>query len=403
MGRIETRFKQTEVGLVPEDWEVKKLGDIAEIVRGASPRPIEDPKWFNNNSLIGWVRISDVTSSIKTLQFTTQKLSDLGVKSSRYVERGNLIMSICATIGRPILTLIDVCIHDGFVVFRKPIINKEYLYYFLSFIEKDWSKNGQTGSQMNLNTNLIKTREIQLPTKAEQTLIANALSDADLYIESLEKLIAKKQKIKQGSLQQLLKPKPHWEVKPLKEIVRYRRGSFPQPYGLEKWYDDINGAPFIQVFDVDDNKLLKSETKCKISKAAQEMSVFVKKGSIVLTIQGSIGRIAITQYDSYVDRTLLIFESFLEKFDRYFFMISVWVLFEYEKESAPGGIIKTITKESLSSFKISFPDYGEQKEIAQTLSDIDSEITVLNKKLTKAKAIKQGMMQQLLTGKIRLI
>jgi type I restriction enzyme S subunit len=256
----------------------------------------------------------------------------------------------------------------------------------------------------NINQNSLKKLKIIIPpTKTEQATIANALSDVDGYIESLEKLIAKKQKIKQGAMQQLLKPKPHWEIKSLKEIARYRRGSFPQPYGLEKWYDDINGAPFVQVFDVDDNKLLKSETKCKISREAQEMSIFVKKGSIILTIQGSIGRIAITQYDSYVDRTLLIFESFLEKFDKYFFMISVWIIFEHEKESAPGGIIKTITKESLSSFKISFPTYGEQMQIAQTLTDIDSEITTLNQKLTKAKDLKQGMMQQLLTGKIRLL
>lgn len=188
-----------------ENWEVKKLGEVADIVRGASPRPIEDPKWFNNNSSIGWVRISDVTSSIKTLQFTTQKLSDLGIKSSRYVERGNLIMSICATIGRPILTLIDVCIHDGFVVFRNPAINKEYLYYFLFFIEKDWSKNGQTGSQMNLNTNLIKTTKIYLPpTKTEQQQIAQTLSDIDNEITALNQKLTKAKAIKQGMMQQLL-------------------------------------------------------------------------------------------------------------------------------------------------------------------------------------------------------
>jgi len=128
-----------------EGWEIKKLGEIAEIVRGASPRPIEDPKWFDENSSIGWVRISDVTKSVKVLNETIQKLSELGIKSSRYVEKDNLIMSICATVGRPILTKINVCIHDGFVVFRNPKIEKEYLYYFLIFIEKDWSKNGQVG------------------------------------------------------------------------------------------------------------------------------------------------------------------------------------------------------------------------------------------------------------------
>ena len=188
-----------------EGWEVKRLGEIATIVRGASPRPIEDPKWFNESSSIGWVRISDVTKSIKVLTDTTQKLSELGIQSSRYVEKENLIMSICATVGRPILTKIDVCIHDGFVVFRNPKVDKEYLYYFLSFIEKDWSKNGQTGSQMNLNTTIINTTEIPFPpTNEEQIFIANILSDMDVEIGALETKLEKYRNIKLGMMQNLL-------------------------------------------------------------------------------------------------------------------------------------------------------------------------------------------------------
>ena len=193
-----------------------------------------------------------------------------------------------------------------------------------------------------------------------------------------------------------------WEIMTLKEVATYRRGSFPQPYGLDKWYDDINGFPFVQVFDVDDNKLLKSETKRKISVAAQKMSVFAKKGSIVLTIQGSIGRLAITQYDSYIDRTLLLFESFLIKFDPYYFATIISLLFQKEKENAPGGIIKTITKEALSSFLISFPKLSEQTAIATALSDADALIRSLVQLIEKKKNIKQGAMQELLTGKVRL-
>ena len=188
-----------------EGWEVKRLGEVAKIVRGASPRPIEDPKWFDENSLIGWVRISDVTKSVKVLTETTQKLSDLGIQSSRYVEKDNLIMSICATVGRPILTHLNVCIHDGFVVFRNPEVEVEYLYYLLSFIEKDWSKNGQTGSQMNLNTTLINTTEIPIPpTKKEQATIATILSDMDAEIMALEIKLEKYKRVKLGMMQNLL-------------------------------------------------------------------------------------------------------------------------------------------------------------------------------------------------------
>lgn len=186
-------------------WEVKKLGDIATIVRGASPRPIENPIWFDEISGIGWVRISDVTKSKKTLKETTQKLSDLGVKNSRLVEKDNLIMSICATVGRPILTIFNVCIHDGFVVFKNPSVDKEYLYYFLTSIEDNWSRNGQTGSQMNLNTGLINNTEIPLPpTKEEQTRIAAILSEMDEEITILEENLEKAKQVKLGMMQELL-------------------------------------------------------------------------------------------------------------------------------------------------------------------------------------------------------
>lgn len=186
-------------------WETKQLGDIAEIVRGASPRPIENPIWFDENSTIGWVRISDVTKSVKYLTETTQKLSELGIKNSRYVGENNLIMSICATVGRPILTRINVCIHDGFVVFRKPEIEINYLYYYLTFIEENWSKNGQTGSQMNLNTTIINSEIIGFPEdKNEQIKIASILSDIDSELFALEKKLEKYRLVKQGMMQNLL-------------------------------------------------------------------------------------------------------------------------------------------------------------------------------------------------------
>jgi type I restriction enzyme S subunit len=121
-----------------------------------------------------------------------------------------------------------------------------------------------------------------------------------------------------------------------------------------------------------------------------------------LTIQGSIGRIAITQYDAYVDRTLLLFESFLVPIDNYYFAYAIFVLFEKEKERAPGGTIKTITKEKLSEFLLPLPSKLEQTSIAGAFLDIDGLIAKLEKLIEKKSNIKQGAMQELLTGKHRL-
>jgi type I restriction enzyme S subunit len=187
------------------EWELKRLGGLANIQRGASPRPIQSPHWFDDNSSVGWVRISDVTKSGMYLLETTQRLSPLGVQHSRPVTRGSLIMSICATVGRPIITRIESCIHDGFVVFENLRVDQGFLYHLLKSIECDWARHGQTGSQMNLNTGLINRTEVPIPPSVdEQIAIAAILSDMDAEIAALEAKLSKAHQLKQGLMEELL-------------------------------------------------------------------------------------------------------------------------------------------------------------------------------------------------------
>lgn len=197
--------KPSELGEIPEDWDAIKMGDLAKIQRGASPRPIDSPIWFERNSTVGWLRISDVTKTSKYLTETTQSLSELGIANSRFVPENNLVMSICATVGKPIITKKDLCIHDGFVVFNGLSVNQDFMYYILKELEDEWSKQGQTGSQMNLNTDLINGTYVAVPKdKTEQTAIATILSDMDEEIQALEQRLGKTRQIKQGMMQELL-------------------------------------------------------------------------------------------------------------------------------------------------------------------------------------------------------
>ena len=187
------------------DWAATTFGDIATVRRGASPRPIDSPVWFDENSSVGWVRISDVTHSGMYLRETMQRLSPDGIRNSRPVPRGSLVMTICATVGRPVITDIDSCIHDGFVVFEQPAADVRFLYYQLSAIEREWSRHGQTGSQMNLNTGLINRTSFRLPKRLDdQAAIAATLSDLDAELTALEARIAKTRLLKQGMAQALL-------------------------------------------------------------------------------------------------------------------------------------------------------------------------------------------------------
>ncbi|MEI4766369.1 restriction endonuclease subunit S [Acinetobacter nosocomialis] len=191
-----------------------------------------------------------------------------------------------------------------------------------------------------------------------------------------------------------------WEDKTISEIASYRRGSFPQPYGLPEWLDE-NGFPFVQVYDVADNMLLKDKTKIKISQLAANQSVLAKAGTLIITLQGSIGRVAKMQYDAYVDRTLLIFQSYAMPIDTDYFKYALYLLFNIEKEKADGGIIKTITKETLSKFNIGIPCLEEQTKIASFLSAVDEKISQLTQKHELLSQYKQGMMQKLFSQQLR--
>ncbi|WP_097681530.1 restriction endonuclease subunit S, partial [Helicobacter pylori] len=219
--------------MLPLNWQKVRLGDIAEIKRGASPRPIENPKWFCTNSNVGWVRISDISKNSRFLYKTAQKLSKKGIEKSRFIKQNSLIMSMCATIGKPIITKIDTCIHDGFVVFENPKIDLNYLYYFLCYIEKEWLESGQQGSQVNLNVDLIKNKEVFRPKDLdEQAAIANILSDLDHYLCSLDALILKKESVKKALSFELLSQRKRlkgfnqaWQKVRLGDICEFGNGG----------------------------------------------------------------------------------------------------------------------------------------------------------------------------------
>ena len=155
--------------------------------------------------------------------------------------------------------------------------------------------------------------------------------------------------------------------KKLGEISSFRRGSFPQPYGNREWYDGDGAMPFVQVADIRDDMHLVEETNRKISKLAQKQSVFVPKGTVIVTLQGSIGRVAITDYDCYVDRTIAIFEKLSDEVDKKYFIYQLENIFEIKERTARGSTIKTITKEEFTSFSIPLPPLEVQYEIVRML------------------------------------
>ena len=177
------------IGEIPEHWEVKKIKRDTPIMRGASPRPIDDQRFFDDEGEYAWVRISDVTRSNGKLQKTTQRLSDEGSSLSVKLHPGELFLSIAGSVGKACITDIKCCIHDGFVYFPKLTINKKILYYIFE-AGKCYGGLGKLGTQLNLNTDTVGNIKIPIPPENERENIERFL---DTQTTQFENLISKSQ------------------------------------------------------------------------------------------------------------------------------------------------------------------------------------------------------------------
>ena len=423
MKKIRDGYKITEIGEIPEEWYISKLSELAQIKRGASPRPINNPKWFSEKKNVGWIRISDVTKTKKYLNSTEQYLSDEGVAKSRLVKPNDLIMSICATVGKPIILNIDACIHDGFILFddlNNSKIITDYLYYLLQKKEEEFKGMGQTGTQANLNTNIVGSTLIAIPTIKEQKKIASILSTVDEQIDNVDALIEKNKELKKGLMQTLLTKgightkfkkteigeiPEEWEVKKVEDICEVKGGKrLPKGYQLE---DEDNAFPYIRVADMymggikqDDIKYVPRDIVDKIK------NYKISKDDLFISVAGTLGIVG--QVPDELDGANLT-----ENADK---LCNIQINKLYLMKVLQSNIIQSIieaeqTKSAqpklaltrIKEFLIPIPSDREQVKIASILVEVDEKINVYENKKNKLEMLKKGLMQKLLIGKIRVI
>src|SRR5690606_11605623 len=177
---------------VPKNWEIIKIKHLSSVKRGASPRPIDDPKYFDDNGEYAWVRIADVSASDTYLLNTTQTMSDLGSSLSVKVEPNELFLSIAGTVGKPCINKIKACIHDGFVYFPDLKIPNKFLFYVFAG-EQAYKGLGKMGTQLNLNTDTVGDIKVALPKSIED--IQNIINFLDHETAQIDTLIAKQEKL----------------------------------------------------------------------------------------------------------------------------------------------------------------------------------------------------------------
>ena len=185
------------------EWEEKYIGELTDIVRGASPRPIQDPKWFDTNSEIGWLRISDVTSQNGRIYSLEQKISKLGQEKTRVLTEPHLLLSIAATVGKPVVNYVKTGVHDGFLIFMNPKFDREFMFQWLEMYREKWNRYGQPGSQVNLNSDIVKNQKILVPCMEEQQAIGTYFSNLDSLIATHQEKISQLETLKKKLLQDM--------------------------------------------------------------------------------------------------------------------------------------------------------------------------------------------------------
>jgi len=411
-------------------WVYKEIGEIANVKRGASPRPIQDPKWWGDE--IGWVRISDVTSAKKYLYKTKDYLSPLGKSKSVVINKDEVILSICATIGRPIITKEKFCIHDGFVWFDglSNLIDMEYFYYYLIFKEAEISSKKQIGTQGNLNTNIVSKVKIPIPSsKPEQTKIAEILSTVDKAIEQTEAIIAKQQRIKTGLMQDLLtkgidkngsirSEKTHkfkdsplgripveWDIVSLGDEKYFELATGGTPSTLKKGYWEGGEIPWLSSGEVHKKFILETDNFITEKGYRNSNARIYPIESILIALAGqgkTRGTVAITQIELTSNQSVAAIIPKALIVSPYYIFYYLMSQYENLRTSSAGSGRAGLNLNILSEYLVKLPQKDEQKIISEILLSIEKHIYNEFFNLNKLQKLKTALMQDLLTGKVRV-
>lgn len=434
MNRIPNGYKQTEVGVIPEDWEVKHLDALADKIMvgiaSAATHAYRDRGivlFRNQNIKSGYLDDSDI------LYITPEY--EAAFKNKRLMS-GDLLT---ARTGYPGTTCLVPAWYESAQSFTTLItrpkcsaVDSEYLCCYINSEQGQafFEQNQIGGGQKNVNAGSLKQLPVPLPpTKVEQRAIATALSDVDALLAAQDKLIAKKRDIKQAAMQQLLTGKQRlqktmdsgelivdsegnpvhfsgeWEVKRLGELGTFSKGS-----GVRKDESLSGDLPCVRYGEIytQHNDYIK-EFHSSISAEIAATAKLLKKGDLLFAGSGEtkeeIGKCVafVDALEVYAGGDIVILRP--DNADSIFlgYYLNTKPISFQKASKGQGDAVVHISANALSQIVVTIPKVKEQVAIAAVLSDMDTELAALEQQRDKTRALKQGMMQELLTGRIRLV
>jgi type I restriction enzyme S subunit len=422
-------YLKTDLGIIPNDWDVKELEKVVKVIDGDRGNNYPSNDELYNSGYCLFLSAKNVTKEgfkfLECIFITKDKDSLLG--KGKLVKR-DVVLTTRGTVGNiaffdDSVPFENIRINSGMVILRSDNKNLDTTYLYIFFkshlFQNQIDKVVFGSAQPQLTVKSINKLKIALPsTKEEQKAIAQSLSDVDTLITALDQVITKKRNIKQGTMQQVLTGKKRlpgfigeWEVKTLGELGCPGRpaikagpfgSSLKKEFYVEKGYK-IYGQEQVIAGDLSignyyiDSYLFEKLKSCEI-----------RPNDILISLVGTFGKVIVVPDN--IERGIInprLLRLSLDSNWVYPYFLQYWLISSATQkllsETSHGGTMGIINAKVLSVLSILLPLIPEQQAIAQILSDIEAEIEALEKKRDKYKAIKQGMMQELLTGKTRLI
>ena len=414
MEQLKKGYKKTEVGVIPEDWDLKYLGEVGEVKMCKRIFSYQTKE----TGQIPFFKIG--TFGKEPDAFITRELYDLFRKRFSFPSYGSILISAAGTVGRTIVyNGEDAYFQDSNIVWIEnnlKVISNDYLLHVFPKIK--FTTEG--GTIQRLYNSILKSGMFACPTHSEQKAIADALTDVDELITNLEKLIAKKKAIKQGAMQQLLTP-PHKGGKRLEgfsgDWEKVKLGKLGNTFGGlsgKTKRDFVNGMyPYITFLNVMNNTIINRNEFGLVSIKNNEKQNQTQLGDLFFNTSSEtpeeVGMCAVL-LDEIPNLYLNSFCFGFRLNDRhdisglflsYYFNSPVGR--QHFLSLAQGATRYNLSKSNFNLIEFYLPIIEEQNAIASFFIDIDIELDLFNKKLKKFQQVKQGMMQELLTGKTRLI
>ena len=400
-------YKMTELGEIPEEWIVGKLGDYSTISMGQSPSSTSYNQTGEGMYLV---------QGNADIKFRKTNPRNWTTEITKQCKIGDIIMTVRAPVGAVAISKHNACIGRGVCAITTEDLDKRFLYQYLLFLETKWTALEQGSTFTAVNGRDIRSVAIPLPLFSEQQKIAETLSTVDEKIEVIEAKIVQTHELKKGLMQQLLtrgightkfktselgEIPESWEVIKLGDHTSSFAGGTPLRSNA-KYY--LNGTiPWVKSGEVNQRNIICTEEKITELAIKKSSAKLIKPNSLLVALYGATaGNVGMLRIPASSNQAVLAINSNESR-------VTILYLYHYLKFTThkllsltQGSGQPNLSKGLIDNLKVPIPTLDEQSKIANVLTGIDEKLEILQAKKENFTTLKRGLMQQLLTGKLRV-